>query len=77
MAIGAYTAAWLGGRPPSPRRPVPGLGLSFVIWLPASGIVAALIGALIGPTALRLKGFYLGIVTLALVFIGQYLCSST
>jgi branched-chain amino acid transport system permease protein len=35
--------------------------------------VAALIGALIGPTALRLKGFYLAIVTLALVFIGQYL----
>lgn len=72
MGIGAYTAAWLGGSPPqSPGDPA-GLGLSFVIWLPASGIVAAIIGALIGPTALRLKGFYLGIVTLALVFIGQY-----
>jgi branched-chain amino acid transport system permease protein len=35
--------------------------------------VAALVGALVGPTALRLKGFYLGIVTLALVFIGLYL----
>jgi branched-chain amino acid transport system permease protein len=73
MGIGAYTAAWLGGS--SPRFPgdPSGLGLSFLIWLPASGIVAALIGALIGPTALRLKGFYLGIVTLALIFIGQYL----
>jgi branched-chain amino acid transport system permease protein len=73
MAVGAYTAAWLGGDPPtSPHDPV-GLGLSFLIWLPAAGITAALVGALIGPTALRLKGFYLAIVTLALVFIGQYL----
>ena len=73
MGIGAYTAAWLGGSPPQFPGDPAGLGLSFVIWLPASGIVAALIGALIGPTALRLKGFYLAIVTLALVFIGQYL----
>ena len=73
MAIGAYTAAWLGGDPPtSPHDPI-GLGLSVFIWLPAAGIVAALVGALIGPTALRLKGFYLGIVTLALVFVGHYL----
>lgn len=73
MSVGAYTAAWLGGAPPtSPRAPV-GLGLSFLIWLPASGIVAALVGALVGPVALRLKNFYLGIVSLSLVFIGQYI----
>ena len=66
MAIGAYTAAVLGGTPPtSPLDPL-GYGLSFLIWLPAAGIMAALVGALIGPTALRLKGFYLGIVTLSL-----------
>lgn len=73
MAIGAYTAALLGGTPPtSPREPL-GLGISFLLWLPASGIVAALVGALVGPSALRLKGFYLGIVSLALVFIGHYI----
>jgi branched-chain amino acid transport system permease protein len=73
MAIGAYTAAWLGGTPPtSPLDPI-GLGLPFYIWLPAAGIIAGLAGAFIGPTALRLKGFYLGIVTLSLVFIGQYI----
>ncbi len=73
MAIGAYTAAVLGGTPPtSPLDPI-GLNLSFFIWLPAAGIAAALVGALVGPTALRVKGFYLGIVTLALVFIGQYI----
>jgi branched-chain amino acid transport system permease protein len=73
MGIGAYTTAWLGGdKPVQPGDPV-GLALPFYIWLPASGIVAALAGALVGPIALRLKGFYLGIVSLALVFIGQYL----
>lgn len=72
MAIGAYTAAVLGGiAPGSPLDPL-GYNLSFLIWLPAAGLVAALAGALVGPTALRLKGFYLGIVTLGLVFIGQY-----
>lgn len=73
MAIGAYAAAFFGGAvPSSPLDPL-GLALPFIIWLPAAGIVTALAGALIGPTALRLKGFYLGIVTLALIFIGQYL----
>ena len=73
MAIGAYTSAYLGGNiPSSPLDPL-GLNLPFYIWLPAAGIVAALAGALVGPTALRLKGFYLGIVTLSLIFIGQYI----
>jgi len=73
MAIGAYTAAFFGGAmPSSPLDPL-GLALPFIIWLPAAGIVAALAGALIGPSALRLKGFYLGIVSLSLIFIGQYL----
>lgn len=73
MGIGAYTAAWLGGSPPIfPGDPM-GLNLSFLIWLPAAGIVAALAGAVVGPTALRLRGFYLSIVTLALVFIGIYI----
>ncbi len=73
MGLGAYIAAWLGGGPALfPGQPS-GLNLPVVIWLPAAGVVAAVAGALIGPTALRLKGFYLGIVTLGLIFIGQYL----
>src|SRR5574337_672422 len=62
MAIGAYTAALLGGTPPSGPLDPQGFGLSFLIWLPAAGIVTALVGALIGPVALRLRGFYLAIV---------------
>jgi branched-chain amino acid transport system permease protein len=73
MALGAYTAAWLGGEPPSSPRSPWGLGLPFYLWLPAAGGVSALVGLLVGPTALRLKGFYLGIVSLALIFIGHYL----
>ncbi|HEV2461455.1 MAG TPA: branched-chain amino acid ABC transporter permease [Ktedonobacterales bacterium] len=73
MGIGAYTTAWLGGDLPSSPGDPAGLALPFFIWLPASGIVAALAGALVGPIALRLKGFYLGIVSLALVFIGLFI----
>jgi branched-chain amino acid transport system permease protein len=73
MAIGAYTAALLGGPQPTGPLDPQGFALPFFVWLPAAGIVAALVGALVGPTTLRLKGFYLGIVTLALVFIGQYI----
>ncbi len=73
MAIGAYTAAWLGGAPPTSVHDPLGLGFPVFIWLPMAGIIAAFVGALVGPTALRLKGFYLGIVSLALIFIGQYI----
>src|SRR5690606_10352256 len=37
------------------------------------GIVAALVGLLIGPTAMRVRGLYLAFVTLGLVFVGEYL----
>ncbi|HEY7350818.1 MAG TPA: branched-chain amino acid ABC transporter permease [Ktedonobacterales bacterium] len=79
MAVGAYIAVWLGGDPATTffvnaqRVHALGLNLPFWIWVPAAGIGAALVGALIGPTALRLKGFYLGIVSLALIFIGQHI----
>ncbi len=68
MGIGAYTAAWLGAA----EGPLLGLGLPIWIWLPASGIMAAAVGVLIGPTAVRVRGLYLAIVTLGLVFIGEY-----
>jgi len=69
MGIGAYTAAALG----APEGPLWGLGLPMWIWLPAAGLVAALIGVLIAPTSFRVRGLYLAIVTLGLVFIGEHL----
>lgn len=62
LAVGAYTAAVLGGND----------HLTAAIWIPAAGIVAGLCGAIVGPTALRLRGLYLAIVTIGLVFIGQH-----
>ncbi len=70
MAVGAYTAVLLGGEP---GNTVWGLELPMWIWLPAAGLVAALIGILVAPTAVRVRGFYLAFVTLGLVFIGLYL----
>ena len=70
MAVGAYTAVVLGGEA---GKTVWGLGLPIWIWLPAAGIGAALVGILVAPTAVRVRGLYLAFVTLGLVFIGQYL----
>jgi branched-chain amino acid transport system permease protein len=69
MGLGAYTAAVLG----SPEGPLWGLGLPMWVWLPAAGIMAALVGVLVAPAAVRVRGLYLAIVTLGLVFIGEYL----
>lgn len=68
LGLGAYTAAWLGAAP----GPLAGLGLPMWVWLPAAGVVAALVGLAVGPTAVRVRGLYLAFVTLGLVFIGEY-----
>lgn len=63
IGLGAYTAGYLGGD----------IGLPVLVWLPAAGMLGALVGLVIGPFALRLKGLYLAIVTLGLVFLGEHL----
>jgi len=55
MSVGAYAAANLAVR----------LGLPFWITLPAGGLMAALIGVVVGIPSLRIKGLYLAIATLA------------
>src|SRR6187401_2931735 len=55
MSVGAYTAANLAVR----------LGAPFWISLPLGGLMAALIGAIVGVPSLRIKGLYLAIATLA------------
>jgi branched-chain amino acid transport system permease protein len=70
MGIGAYTAAVLGGEVGKAHW---GLGLPIWIWLPAAGLVAALVGMLVAPIAVKVRGLYLAIVTLGLVFIGEHL----
>src|ERR1041384_2390587 len=55
MSVGAYTAAHLALK----------LGLPFWMTLPAGGLMAALVGAIVGIPSLRIKGLYLAIATLA------------
>src|SRR5256712_7308744 len=55
MSVGAYTAANLAVK----------AYLPFWITLPAGGLMAALIGAIVGIPSLRIKGLYLAIATLA------------
>ena len=70
VGLGAYTAAAISGDPDG--RTI-GFGITnILVWLPAAGLVAALAGVLVAPLATRLRGLYLAIVTLGLVFIGEH-----
>lgn len=73
LGVGAFTSAFISG---NPDGRVLGLGLTnMLIWLPAAGLVAMLAGIIVAPLATRLRGLYLAIVTLGLVFIGQHVFS--
>ena len=70
LLTGAYTAAVLAGDPDGRYL---GFGVSEApVWIVAAGVVAALFGVVVAPLATRLRGLYLAVVTLGLVFIGQY-----
>lgn len=87
MGVGAYTAVALGGPGDSAVACVPfheqlgllddtgvcGLGLPMWIWLPASGLAAAIVGIIVSPAAVKVRGLYLAIATIGLVFIGLHL----
>lgn len=63
MAIGAYTVGILTLK----------CGFSFWLALPIAGILASLSGVLMGLPALRVKGHYLGLVTIAFGLVVQEL----
>jgi branched-chain amino acid transport system permease protein len=70
VGVGAYTAAAMSGDPDG--RYI-GFGITFApLWILTAGLVAALCGAIVAPLAVRLRGLYLAIVTLGLVFLGEY-----
>ena len=87
MGVGAYTAVSLGGAGDAWQACVPfhdelglleeegqcGFGLPMWIWLPSAGLAAAFVGILVSPAAVRVRGLYLAIVTVGLVFIGLHL----
>lgn len=63
LAVGGYVAANVGDK----------AGMPLVVWILAAAVIGAAIGALIGPFALRLQGNYLAIITIALLFLSEYL----
>ncbi len=58
LGVGAYTQAVLNN-----------MGVPFPIALAAAGLLSALVGVVVGMPALRVKGIYLGIATLAFGFV--------
>jgi branched-chain amino acid transport system permease protein len=62
IGVGAYCAVFFGGHH----------HMNLLIWLGAAAVIGGLIGGLIGPFALRLRGSYLAIVSLGLVFLGLH-----
>jgi branched-chain amino acid transport system permease protein len=62
LGVGAYGAAVLADR----------WGLPFPLWLIGAAAVGGVIGGLVGPFALRLRGNYLAIVSLGLLFLGNH-----
>ena len=73
VGIGTYVSAVIGGIATSS---VIGYELDIIIWLPLSGLAASIVGLMIAPITVRLKGLNLGLVTLALVFIGSHIFSN-
>ncbi|MFH9405361.1 branched-chain amino acid ABC transporter permease [Streptomyces sp. NPDC017638] len=69
LAIGAYGYTWLAGAEP-------GAGLPTAVALVASVLLAGLAGGLFSPVAGRVRGVYLGVATLALVFLGHHILVS-
>jgi branched-chain amino acid transport system permease protein len=70
VGLGAFTAAWAGSEPTAALR---GLGLEMWLWLPLAGLVPAIVGFVVAPLATRVRGLYLAILTLGLVFIGEHI----
>ena len=63
MAVGGYTSAILATE----------LHLPFYLCLPLAGLASALVGIIFGLPAVRVKGFYLALTTLAAQFIIIYI----
>ncbi len=76
LAIGASTYTFVSGEPGGVATEVGGLGLSPVIGLVAGVLLAGVGGLLFSPIAARLRGIYLGVASLGLVFVGQHLLNT-
>ncbi|MFE1322405.1 branched-chain amino acid ABC transporter permease [Kitasatospora phosalacinea] len=73
LAVGAYGYTWLADTPHrAGLQHLSGLALPPLAAFAAAVLLAGAAGALFSPISGRLRGMYLGIATLALVFLGQH-----
>lgn len=69
LAMGAYGYCILAGDPDAPET---GFGLPPLVAMVLAVLLTGVAGGVFSPIAGRLRGAYLGIATLALIFIGQH-----
>src|SRR4051812_44678849 len=72
-AVGAYGYCYFAGHKTPGVESVAGLALPPVIAVVLAVLLAGLCGALFSPISGRLRGIYLGIASIGLVFIGQHI----
>ena len=73
VAIGAYGYAYLAGQETAGTDGPSGLGLPPLVALVGAVALAGLAGALFSPISGRVRGIYLGLASLGLVFLGQHI----
>jgi branched-chain amino acid transport system permease protein len=76
LAVGAVSYCYLAGRPGGVATKVSGLHLPPLLAMVLAVGISGLAGLLFSPIAARLRGIYLGIASLGLVFIGQHLLNT-
>jgi branched-chain amino acid transport system permease protein len=73
VAVGAYGYAFLAGTAGAGGGGARGAGLPPVLALAGAVALAGLAGGLFSPIAGRLRGIYLGLASIGLVFLGQHI----
>lgn len=72
LAVGAYAYVYFAAEPEGGTHALGGLGLPTPVAALLAVLTSGVAGGLFSPIAGRLKGAYLGIATLALIFVGQH-----
>src|SRR3954471_2056814 len=76
LAVGAYGYAYFAGHKGLGIESTAGLGLPPLLAMILAVLLAGACGALFSPLSARLRGIYLGIASIGLVFIGQHILNN-
>jgi len=76
LAVGAITYVFVSGSPGGTVETTDGLGLPPLVGMLLGVVLAGVAGLVFSPIAARLRGIYLGVASLGLVFIGQHVLNT-